>query len=580
MRLVIVAIALAMSLLLVAQQVTSREVARVIVFPGHPIEFSVVRADNASLLDAAVFTGNESIRLLGIPSGSHITWYRVALLSPSKFFSYAPILLSGDKVYVFGAQGTTFQRVRLLVGTLLLRELRGETTLIEPRISSNETLYVIPIGLQPVRTPQGFHVLYLVANLVETRSAVNTSYEDKYSFTGIAFFRIGLEKLSVGATLFPLRGLAVLAQRVSGGTVYVAGISALNISRLVPPPMNITLVIGSLRGGELSLHYYRVQGCDMPIAMNVQDDTLYLECAKPESFRLGLLAVNTKTWRIEWAIMYNVSAMLVGKIQPPLVMDKRIYVPIMNGLLVIDRETGEPLKALLIAATSTHSEPRVVGVNIWRIGNDHYVALINVEGKRVTLIPLKLVEKAKCIQVGSIALGETKIAPKQLKYLPLGTKTIQGKQLSVDMSRGPLLILAKYANVSEKEAVISYPENCKPQGSPLLTSTMTATTRTVTPATITTMYTSTIPMNTSKLTSTEQSVIRTGPTTPYSTTSSVEQSTSTPSSRSATPAITSTASTTSSTRTTKHRGCEGTALVIVITVLALIGAILLLMRRE
>ena len=583
MRIVIIAVALAIGLLLAAHQAIGQETARVIVLPGHPIEFSIVKAGNVSLLDAAVFTGNESMRLLGVPSDNYITWYRVVPLNPSKFFSYAPILLSDDKVYVFGAQGTTFHRIRLLVGTLFLRELRGETTLIEPRISSNETLYIIPIGLQPISTPQGFHVLYLVANLVETRSARNTSYEDNYDFTGIAFFKIELEKLVVNATLFPLRGLAVLAQRVSGNTVYVAGVSASNISRLAPPPRNLTLVIGALRSDMLSLHHYRVQGCDMPIAMVVQDDTLYLECAKPESFQLGLLALNTKTWRIEWAMMYNAPAMLIGKVQPPVVMGKRIYVPIMNGLLVVDRESGEPLKALSIAATPEHPAPRVVSVNIWRIGGEYYVALTSVEGKKVTLIPLKLVEKAKCVQVGSIALGETKIASEPLKTLPLSTRIIHGERLSIITSRGPALALVRYTNVSEKEAGITYPESCEPQGFPALIATMTTTTRTVT-LTLVTMATvtrtTTVPSNITGLTNTERPEIKTGSTTPYNITSPVEQNTSTSSNKSAASATTSTLATTSSTIAVDHRGWEGTTLVSIIVALAVIGVMLLLVRRK
>ncbi len=583
MRPTIIVITLVIGLLLAASQATGKEVAKVIVFPGNPVEFGVVNADNASLLDVTIFTGRGSARLLGVISNSNIAWYRVAPLSLGEFFSYAPVLLSGDKIYVFGAQGTAFQRLRFLVGTLSLRELRGETTLIEPRTSGNETLRIIPIGIEPVKTPRGSHVLYLVANLVNTRSTGNATYEKEYAFKGVVFFRIGLEKLTINATLFPIKDVAILAQRVIDDTVYVAGISGSNISRISIPPRNLSLVIGALRGDTLSLHYYRVPECIMPIAMNIQDNMLYLECAKPEKFQLSLLAVNTKTWQIEWAMMYNVSGAFVGKIQSPIVMGKKIYVPIMNGLLVVDSETGRPLKALSIASTPTSRAPRVVGVNIWRIESNNYVSLMNVEGKAVILVPLELVEKARCMQVGEIALGEVKIVSEPLKYSILGQKTIQGEQLSISTSPGPSLILVKYTNVSVKEAEIKYPENCKPPGFPAPTMTITKTTTTITLTAINTTSTrsTTLPVNVTRPISTEQSAVRTSSTTLYSTTSSAPQPQGMgTNSKLVAPATASTTDTTSSTKAINRHGWEGTVLIVSTVVLAVIGAMLLLILRK
>ncbi len=583
MRPAIIAITLAIGLLLAAGQAAGKEVAKVIVFPGSPVEFGIVNADNASLLDVTILTGKGSVRLLSIISDNNITWYKVAPLSPSKFFSYVPVLLSGDKIYVFGAQGTTFQRLGFLVGTLSLRELRGETTLIEPRTGGNETLYIIPIGIEPVKTQHGFHVLYLVANLVNTRSTGNATYEKEYVFKGVVFFRIGLEKLTINATLFPIKDVAILAQHVVGNTVYVAGISASNTSLLTSPPRNLTLVIGALRGNTFSLHYYHVPSCDMPIAMDIQDNVLYLECAKPEEFQLSLLAVNTETWRIKWAMMYNVSVMFVGKVQPPVVMGKKIYVPIMNGLLVVDSETGRPLEALSIASTPTSRAPRVVGVNIWRIGGEHYVVLMNVVGRTITLVPLRLVEKAKCIQVGSIALGETKIVPKPIKPFPQGTESIQGKQLSINTSEGPSLVLVKYTNVSVKEVGITYPKKCKPQRFPAPTMTITKTTTTITLTAINTASTraSTTLANIMNSSSTGQSATKTGSTSSYGTTSLVEQSTTTPGTKAAVSATASTqAAMSSSTKAINHRGWKGAAVVAAIIVLAIVAVVALLVRRK
>ena len=582
MRSAIIAITLAIGLLLAASQATSKEVAKVIVFPGNPVEFGVVNADNASLLDVTILTGKGSVRLLGVISDTNITWYRVAPLSPGEFFSYAPVLLSGDKIYVFGAQGTAFQRLRFLVGTLSLRELRGETTLIEPRTSGNETLHIIPIGVEPVKTPWGSHVLYLVANLVKTRSTGNTTYEKEYVFKGVVFFSIGLEKLTINATLFPIKDVAILAQHAIDDTVYVAGISGPNVSQISIPPRNLSLVIGTLRGDTLSLHYYRVPECIMPIAMNIQDNMLYLECAKPEKFQLGLLAVNTKTWQIEWAIMYNVSGAFVGKIQPPIVMGKKIYVPIMNGLLVVDGKTGKPLKALSIASTPTSRAPRVVGANIWRIDSNNYVSLMNVESKTITLVPLRLVEKARCIQVGGIALGEVKIVSEPLKHSMLGKETIQGEQLTISTSPGPSLILVKYTNISVKEAEIKYSEKCRPQGFPTPTMTMTTTTTiTLTVINATSTRASITPANTMNPSSTKQSATKTGSTTPYGVTSSVEQSTTTSETKAAVSAAASTQATiSSSTRAASRHGWKGAAAVAAIIVLAVVAAVALLVRRK
>ncbi len=583
MRPTIIVITLVIGLLLAASQATGKEVAKVIVFPGSPVEFGVVSTGNTSLLDATIFVGKGGMRLLGILSDDNVTWYKVAPLSPSKFSSYAPVLLSGDKIYVFGAQGTAFQRLRFLVGTLSLRELRGETTLIEPRTGGNETPHIIPIGIEPVKTPRGSHVLYLVANLVNTRSTGNATYEKEYVFKGVVFFRIGLEKLTIDATFFPARNVAILAQHVIDDEVYVAGISGSNISQISIPPRNLSLVIGALYGNTLSLHYYRVPECIMPIAMNIQDNMLYLECAKPEKFQLSLLAVNTKTWQIEWAMMYNVSGAFVGKIQPPIVMGKKIYVPIMNGLLVVDGETGRPLKALSIASTPTSRAPRVVGVNIWRIENNNYVSLMNVEGKAVILVSLRLVEKARCMQVGEIALGEVKIVSEPLKYSILGQKTIQGEQLSISTSPGPSLILVKYTNVSVKEAEIKYPENCKPQGFPAPTMTITKTTTTITLTAIntTTLTQTTItPTNTTKPLGTEQSVTKTGPTTPYGTTSPVKQSTTTPRNEASAPAAMSTSPVASSAKVVNHHSWKEAAVATSIIVLAVIVAVALLARRK
>ena len=586
MRPAIIATVLAIGLLLAASQATAKEIAKAIVFPGSPVEFSVVNAGNSTLFDAAIFVGKGSVELLGVLSNGNITWYKVTSLSSSKFFSYAPVLLSDDKIYIFGAQGAALQRVRLLVGTLFLRELRGETTLIELRTSGNETLNIIPIGIQPVKAQQGSHVLYLVANLVKTRPIGNATYEKEYILNGIVFLVVGLEKLVVNATLFSIRDVAVLAQRAIGDTVYVAGISAPNVSQIPLPPRNLSLVIGILHGNTLSLHYYRASECIMPIAMDIQDNTLYLECTNPERFQLSLLAVNTRTWRIEWAMTYNVSAAFVGKVQPPVVIGDKIYTPVMNGLLVVNGGTGRPLKALSVAATPTTRAPRVIGVNIWRIGGEHYVALMNalmnVEGKTVTLIPLTLIEKAKCIQAGGIALGETKIAAKPLKLLPLGTKTIHGRRFGVNMSQGPSLILTKYANISEKDEAVTYPEKCRPQGFPTPTITITATTRTITLtaiATTTPSQTTTVSINMTRPVSKEQSTTETGPIIHHSATSSVNP-VSTPGNKTGASAISSTPVATSSAKAVNSHDWKRTTVAAALIALAVIGAATLLMRRK
>ena len=582
MRLAIIAIALTIALLLAANQATGKEVAKAIVFPKPPLGFRIINSDNSTLFHATLFAGNGSIELLGVPGSSNITWYKVTPLSPSKFFSYTPILFAKDKVYVFGAIATTLEQIKqlrptLLVGTLSLRELEGKTMLLELGID-NRTMGIIPVRSQVIRTSKGSHVLYLVADLVRSKPRGNNSSHEELGPAGFALLEIELERTRPSATIFPAHDIVVMAGYVKGDNkVYVAGIGSTTIPEMIQELKNITLVIGTLHNNVLSLHRYSVPGCDIPVTMIINNNVLYLVCMNAINSSIGLLAINPSTWHPLWARMYNISIISTESV----LVGKHIYIPVMNGLLIVDSETGKPVKALVTAATPTEQvPPGLTAVRVERLGNKYYVVITSSGDETVTLLPLGLAEKAKCIKAGDIVLGEAKIIAKTIKPQLLGTETIQGRQVSVNTSPGPSLILTRYTNVSEKEIEISFPNKCKPQGNQALTITMSTTTRTVTMTTVITTITE--KNNVTRQVTTKQPTIKTGPTTSYcdtSSVSSVRQST-TPKNKATVSATTSTLPQTSSTKAINHHGWRGVAAVAAIIVLAVVAVVALLVRRK
>jgi len=584
MRLAIIAVVLAIGILLAANQVTAKEIARVITFPGHVTGFNIFSVDNTSWLSAALYVNDSDVDLLGIPVGGSINWYKVVPLSPGRYFSLTPVLLHGGKVYVLGMLWSAPEQIkqlrpRLFVGVLSLRELRGETSALSLG-KGNKTLGIIPVGSQLVETSQGTHVLYLVADLVRKESAENTSSTKRFSPAGFMVLRIGLEKMKTKALTFPVENIVVGAQRVSDGIVYVAGINGTNILDMAQQLRNTSLAIGAIHGNTLNLHYYSVPGCDIPVSMTISDNILYLGCVKPDTFSLGLMAINLTDWRPLWAVMYNVTTVSLKNV----VIGRYIYALVMNGLLIVDRETGKPVKALV---TTIAREERAAGVanivDIGRLGNEYYAEMRSIVGDTVVLVPLKLVVKAKCIQVEDIVFGETKIAPKPLKIQPLGTKTIQGQVVNINTSQGPSLLLVKYTNVLEKEAEIKYPVKCRPQGFPTLTTTITATTRIITlTATTTTTPTQTTIMsiNMTRPVSKEHSATETGPIIHHSATSSVNPATSTPGNKTGASAISSTPVATSSAKAVNSHDWKRTTIAAALVALAVIGVVILLMRRK
>jgi len=427
--------------------------------PGHPVAASVYDQGNASAMLVSISKpgGEELVRVLG---GRHQGWYRLVLGNVS-FSAYKALFLRGDELCIYGAYGVVRPWFYELMPVLVIVSLEDGQGIVETMaILGNMSLRIVPIGMSPGPSRQPY-VLY-AANILGKSTS---SSSDVLVPEGLLLARIRLgEKPGVSSFFFPARNTLFTAWLVAGKAVYVAGTRVGEVKEVAESlPSNTTILVGVVHGDAMILHEYRVPGCSLPYNIYDFNNTLYLSCTGGHDFSLVLLAIDPATWKPLWSASYNASTMVFGVENTSLTgVNNRLYVPITNGLVVIDPETGKPLKAITLATISTRSGPGLVGITTAHILGEPYVVVVNYDSNTITWIPLRLLENTKCIQAGDIALGETKLAWTRLKPLSLGVEKVRGRQLPLTLTKIAIISIEKYNNATEKHLEITRPRDCKP----------------------------------------------------------------------------------------------------------------------
>lgn len=443
---------------------SSAHAARVVLvkLPGHPAAASVHDESDVSVMLVSLFGLDGGMSLVHVVGGEYQGWYR---LVPGNVFFRAcfPLLLIGDKLYVYGIGKTSSDELVPVLVAASLKSRRGVAETIV--IASNEPLSIVPLCKHYVETGKEPYMVY-AATLLGGGTGTDSS-SDVFIPDGLLLARVRLGKeAGISSTLFPVRGILFTTQRVADGAVYVAGIRIGKVRKVAESlPRNTTVLIGVIHGDVMVLHEYRVPVCIMPSDILVANNTLYLLCEGRHGFNLVLLAVNLATWEPVWSASYNATALILGGRGITLAMiDDNLYVPITTGLVAIDPGTGRPLRAITLATTPTHPRIGLISITIARILGEPYLVAVNITGNTITLAPLQLLEGTKCIQAGDIALGEAKLAWTKLSSDLLGEKKVMGRPITLALSKISTLVIKEYSNVTEEHLETIRLRDCKPSG--------------------------------------------------------------------------------------------------------------------
>ena len=429
--------------------------------PSHPVVVDVHDEGEVSVMLVSLFKRG-SAGLVHVIGGRYQGWYRLVLGNVS-FSARSALFLRGDKLYIYGVYGTVkpwFYELMPVLATVSLRT--GQGTVETMATLGNGSLRIVPVGasLEPCRQPYVFYA----ANILG-RSTNSNSSSDVFVPEGLLLARIRLgERPEVVSLFFPARNVLFTAHLVVGGTVYVAGVHVEEVKEVTEKlPSSTAIVVGAVHRDVMTFHEYRVPGCSLPRDIYVSNNALYLSCMGGHDFSLVLLALDLATWEPLWSASYNASTMVFGARDTPLVvMNNRLYVPITNGLAVIDTGTGKPLKAITLATTPTHPRLGLVGITTIHILSEPYVVVVNYTNSTITQIPLRLLENTECIRVGSVALGETKLARTRLRPVLLGVEKVKGRQLPLVLTKIATIGIEKYNNVTEKHPEIAHLRTVNP----------------------------------------------------------------------------------------------------------------------
>ena len=440
--------------------VASAERVVLVKLPGHPAAVSVYDGGGASAMLVSLFkpgSGEELVRVIG---GDYWGWYK--LVPGSGFFrAYSLLLLRGDRLYIYGVEKTGSNELVPVLVTASLKTGRGVVETIV--VAGNKSLSIVSARVSVARDGGETRVVY-VATLVKRSPGANASGE-VFVPEGLLLAQIGLrERLRVSSFFFPVRNVLFTTQSVAGEAIYVAGIRIGEIEEVMESlPGNTAILIGVVHGDTMVLHEYSVPGCIMPSDILVANNTLYLRCVGSHGFNLVLLAVNLATWEPVWSASYNATALVLGARDTALTMtNDTLYVPIATGLIAINPETGKPIRAITLAKTPRRHELGLVSTVIARVLGKPYLIAMNITGYAITLVPLRFLEGAQCIQAGDIVLGETKLAWTRLSSKQLGEEMVKGRPIPVALFKASSLIIEKYRNAVEEYPVITHPENCRP----------------------------------------------------------------------------------------------------------------------